>query len=355
MQPPVEPMLAKLAEQLPEGDYLYEPKWYGFRAIVFRGPDDVYIQSRDSRPLDRYFPELHDTLIARLPKHCVLDGEIVIATPQGLDFDALQLRLHPAASRVEKLARETPSSFVAFDALSIGSRSLMSQPQSERRAALEKLLGKVKPPVYLTPVTRDRAVALDWLTRFEGAGLDGVIAKLASGTYAPGKRAMIKVKHARTAECVVAGFRWYKGGQDAVGSLLLGLYDDQGVLQHVGVTSSFTMAIREQLVKELAPLRKKALEDHPWRDWAGAGAESSRMPGAQSRWSSGKDLSWEPLRIERVCEVKYDHMQGDRFRHAAIFLRWRPDKRPRDCRYDQLEVTRPYELERIFSSGSSGS
>lgn len=348
-------MLAKLAEQLPDGDYLYEPKWDGFRALVFRGADDVYIQSRDSRPLDRYFPELHDTLIARLPKHCVLDGEIVIATPHGLDFDALQLRLHPAASRVEKLASATPSSFVAFDALSIGSRSLMSQPQSERRAALEELLGKVKPPVHLTPVTRDRAVALDWLTRFEGAGLDGVIAKPASGTYVPGKRAMIKVKHARTAECVVAGFRWYKGGQDAVGSLLLGLYDDQGVLQHVGVTSSFTMARREQLVTELAPLRKKAREDHPWRDWAGAGAESSRMPGAQSRWSSGKDLSWEPLRIERVCEVKYDHMQGDRFRHAAIFLRWRPDKLPRDCRYDQLEVTQPYELERIFSSGSSGS
>jgi ATP-dependent DNA ligase len=355
VQPPIEPMLAKLAVQLPDGDYLYEPKWDGFRAIVFRSPDDVYIQSRDSRPLDRYFPELHDTLIERLPKPCVLDGEIVIATGQGLDFDALQLRLHPAASRVEKLAKQTPASFVAFDVLSIGNEDLMNAPQSQRRAALEKLLGKVRPPVHLTPVTRDRTLALDWLTRFEGAGLDGVIAKLASGTYLPGKRAMIKVKHARTAECVVAGFRWYKGGQDAVGSLLLGLYDDEGVLQHVGVTSSFTMAMREQLVKELAPLRKKALEDHPWRDWAGAGAESSRMPGAQSRWSSGKDLSWEPLRIERVCEVKYDHMQGDRFRHAAIFLRWRPDKPPRDCRYDQLEVTRPYELERIFSSGSSGS
>jgi ATP-dependent DNA ligase len=355
MQPPVEPMLAKLAEQLPDGDYLYEPKWDGFRAIVFRSADDVYIQSRDSRPLDRYFPELHDTLIARLPPGCVIDGEIVIVTAQGLDFDALQLRLHPAASRVEKLAKQTPTSFVAFDALEIGQRSLMAVPQSERRAALEKLLAKVKPPVHLTPVTRDRSVALDWLTRFEGAGLDGVIAKPESGTYLPGKRAMIKVKHARTAECVVAGFRWYKSGQDAVGSLLLGLYDDHGVLQHVGVTSSFTMEKRKQLVKELEPLRKRAMDDHPWRDWAGAAGESSRMPGAQSRWSSGKDLSWEPLRIERVCEVKYDHMQGDRFRHAAIFLRWRPDKQPRDCRYDQLEVTKPYELERIFSSGSSGS
>jgi ATP-dependent DNA ligase len=353
--PPVEPMLAKLAEQLPDGEYLYEPKWDGFRAIVFRSKDGVFIQSRDSRPLDRYFPDLHDALLDRLPKECVLDGEIVVATAHGLDFDTLQLRLHPAASRVEKLAKQTPASFVAFDVLAIGDRNLMDTPQAERRAALEKLLAKVKPPVHITPVTSDRTVALDWLTRFEGAGLDGVIAKLRSGKYLPGKRAMVKVKHARTAECVVAGFRWYKTGKDTVGSLLLGLYDESGVLQHVGVTSSFTMAMRKQLVQELAPLRKNAMDGHPWREWAGAAAESSRMPGAQSRWSSGKDLSWEPLRIERVCEVKYDHMQGDRFRHAAIFLRWRPDKRPQDCRYDQLEVTKPYELERIFSSGSSGS
>jgi ATP-dependent DNA ligase len=348
-------MLAKLADELPVGDYIYEPKWDGFRAIVFRGKNDLYLQSRDSRPLDRYFPELHDALLQRLPPECVVDGEIVIATEHGLDFDALQLRLHPAASRVEKLARETPSSFVAFDVLSIGARKLMDMPQAARRAALEELLDGVQPPVYVTPVTRDRSAALDWLTRFEGAGLDGVIAKPESGVYAPGKRAMIKVKHARTAECVVAGFRWHKSGKDAVGSLLLGLYDDSGVLQHVGVTSSFTMTMRRQLVKELAPLRENAMSDHPWREWAGAAAESSRMPGAQSRWSAGKDLSWEPLRIERVCEVKYDHMQGDRFRHAAIFLRWRPDKQPKDCRYDQLEVTKPYELERIFSSGSSGS
>ena len=353
--PPVEPMLAKIAEELPEGDLLYEPKWDGFRAIVFRGEADLYIQSRDSRPLDRYFPELHDTLLARLPKDCVVDGEIVIVTEHGLDFDVLQLRLHPAASRVAKLAKETPSSFVAFDLLAVDGRSLMDEPQAARRVALEKLLGKVKPPVHLTPVTRDRALALDWLTRFEGAGLDGVIAKPVSSTYQPGKRAMLKIKHARTAECVVAGFRWHKSGDDVVGSLLLGLYDDKGMLQHVGVTSSFTMAVRKQLAKELAPLRKNAMEDHPWQEWAGAAAESSRMPGGQSRWSAGKDLSWEPLRIERVCEVKYDHMQGDRFRHAAIFLRWRPDKRPQDCRYDQLEVTKPYELEKIFSSGSSGS
>ena len=356
LKPPIEPMLAKLADELPPGgSYLYEPKWDGFRAIVFRGSDDVYIQSRDCRPLDRYFPELHDSLLARLPKNCVVDGEIVIATGQGLDFDALQLRLHPAESRVAKLARETPSSFVAFDLLASGKRNLLSAPQAERRDLLEKLLRSVKPPVYLTPVTREREIALDWLTRFEGAGLDGVIAKPESSAYLPGKRAMLKVKHARSAECVVAGFRWHKTGKDVVGSLLLGLYDDAGVLQHVGVTSAFAMAQRKQLATELAPLRENAMQDHPWRDWAGAAAESSRMPGAQSRWSAGKDLSWEPLRLERVCEVKYDHMQGDRFRHAAIFLRWRPDKRPEDCRYDQLEVTRPYELERIFSSGSKAS
>jgi ATP-dependent DNA ligase len=349
--PPVEPMLAKLADDLPpQGAYLYEPKWDGFRAIVFRGADDVYIQSRDSRPLDRYFPELHDALLERLPGNCVVDGEIVIATAKGLDFDALQLRLHPAASRVEKLAKETPSAFVAFDLLAAGKRNLMAAPQAERRAELENLLADVEPPVFLTPATRDRKIAVDWLKRFEGAGLDGVIAKPEAAPYQPGKRAMIKVKHARTAECVVAGFRWHKSGKDALGSLLLGLYDDGGVLQHVGVTSAFTMATRKQLVKELEPLRKHAMKDHPWKEWAGAAAEASRMPGAQSRWSAGKDLSWEPLRIERVCEVKYDHMQGDRFRHAAQFLRWRPDKRPQDCRYDQLEITKPYELARIFSA-----
>jgi ATP-dependent DNA ligase len=350
--PPVEPMLAKLGDELPEGPYLYEPKWDGFRAIVFRGEDDVWVQSRDSRPLDRYFPELHRALLEGLPKNCAVDGEIVIATARGLDFNALQLRLHPAASRVEKLATETPSSFIAFDVLGARGRSFMADPQSARRVALEKLLGKVRAPLHITPFTRDRAIALDWLARFEGAGLDGVIAKPESGTYLPGKRAMIKVKHVRTADCVVAGFRWHKSGKDAVGSLLLGLYDDGGALQHVGVASSFTMAMRKQLAKELHPLRKEAMSGHPWREWAGAAAKSNRMPGGQSRWSAGKDLSWELLRIERVCEVKYDHMQGNRFRHATFFLRWRPDKRPRDCGYDQLEVTQPYELEKIFSQGS---
>ena len=349
-------MLAKLAEELPAGgEYLFEPKWDGFRALAFKGERDVFIQSRDSRPLDRYFPELHDALLERLPPGCVLDGEIVIATPRGLDFDALQLRLHPAASRVTKLAKETPSSFVAFDALAVDGRNLMGEPQRARRMTLERLLGRGKPPVYVTPMTRDRDQAAHWLEHFEGAGLDGVIAKPAGLTYQPGKRVMIKVKHARTADCVVAGFRWHKSGADAVGSLLLGLYDDAGVLQHVGVTSSFTMTMRKQLAKELAPLRQDAIRDHPWREWAGAAAESNRMPGGQSRWSAGKDLSWEPLRPERVCEVKYDHLQGDRFRHAATFLRWRPDKPPEDCRYDQLEVTKPYELESVFSSGSNGS
>jgi len=353
IKPPIKPMLAQLSEELPEGEYLYEPKWDGFRAIVFRGKDDVYIQSRDERPLNRYFPELHAALLKQLPRQCVVDGEIVIAGAKGIEFDALQLRLHPAASRVARLAKETPSSFVVFDVLAVEKDNLMSAPQASRRAALEKLLARSQPPVHLTPATRDRSVALDWLARFEGAGLDGVVAKAAAGLYLPGKRAMIKVKHVRTADCVVAGFRWYKSGKDAVGSLLLGLYDEEGVLQHAGVTSSFTMSVRQQLVKLLAPLRKHASDKHPWRELSGDAAGSSRKPGAQSRWSQGKDLSWEPLRIDRVCEVKYDHMQGDRFRHATQFLRWRPDKRPRDCRYDQLEVAKPYELERIFSSDSN--
>jgi ATP-dependent DNA ligase len=264
----------------------------------------------------------------------------------------LQLRLHPAASRVAKLSKETPSSFVAFDVLAADGRDVRDAPQSERRALLEKTLATVKPPIHLTPVTRDPAVASDWLKHFEGAGLDGVIAKSESGVYEPGKRSMIKIKHARTADCVVAGFRWHKNGKDRlIGSLLLGLYDDRGKLHHVGVTSSFTMARRRELAMELEPLREHAVEHHPWREWAeAAGHELTRMPGGQSRWSAGKDLSWEPLRIERVCEVKYDHLQGDRFRHATTFLRWRSDKQPKDCRYDQLEVTTPYELQKVFGA-----
>ena len=361
MQPPIEPMLARLVDEIPDaGGFLFEPKWDGFRSIVFRSADDVYIQSRDLKPLDRYFPELHAALLERLPAGCVVDGEIVIATEAGLDFDALQLRLHPAASRVEKLAKASPSSFVAFDLLAEGSQSIMHLPQRERRARLEQILGTVAPPVYLTPVTRDRKTAVEWLKRFEGAGLDGVIAKPEMLEYQPGKRSMFKIKHARTADCVVAGFRWHKSGGGLIGSLLLGLFDDKGMLHHVGVTSSFTMKRRKELAEELEPLRKNALADHPWKAWArlredasaGQAAEipMQRMPGGYSRWSAGKDLSWEPVRAERVCEVKYDHMQGDRFRHAATFLRWRDDKSPKDCTYAQLDVIPAFELSAIFGA-----
>jgi ATP-dependent DNA ligase len=350
IEPPIEPMLAKLATELPEGDgWLFEPKWDGFRAIVFRDGDRVYTQSRDLKPLDRYFPELEALFRKSLPERCVVDGEIVIVGKRGLDFDALQMRLHPAASRVKKLAAETPAAFVAFDLLAEDGLDLRSRPQSERRQRLEKALEGAAEGVYLTPCRRERAVAQEWFHRFEGAGLDGVVAKHETTPYQPGKRAMVKVKHVRSADCVVAGFRWHKHGPGTLlGSLLLGLYDDAGALHHVGVTSSFPMAERRRLVQELAPLRKGALDSHPWRHWAEMGNGTQRMPGGQSRWSAGKDLSWEPLRVERVCEVKYDHLQGDRFRHAAVFLRWRTDKQPRDCRYDQLEVTPPAELEEIF-------
>jgi ATP-dependent DNA ligase len=353
IDPPVEPMLARISEALPpEGDYLYEPKWDGFRAIVFRGGGEVFIQSRDLKPLDRYFPEVHEFCLAHLPDGCVVDGEIVIASPGGLDFDALQMRLHPAASRVAKLARETPCQFVAFDLLAVDGRDIRSEPQEARRARLESLFATTAPPLHVTPVTRDRAVAAEWLERFEGAGLDGVVAKLAASEYEPGKRAMLKIKHVRTADCVVAGFRWHKSGRDAIGSLLLGLYERNGRLQHVGVTSAFTMARRKELALELEPLRTNALDQHPWREWAVAEEHAhGRMPGGQSRWSAGKDLSWEPLRVEQVCEVKYDHLQGNRFRHATVFLRWRFDKAPADCTYDQLEVTAPYELEKVFGAG----
>jgi ATP-dependent DNA ligase len=346
-------MLSKVAEEIPRsGDFLFEPKWDGFRAIVFRGGGDVYIQSRDLKPLDRYFPELHEGLVAALPDECVVDGEIVIASSRGLDFDLLQLRLHPAASRAAKLAKETPAEFVAFDLIAAGGNDLRATPFEKRRQQLEKLLTKTISPVHLTPMTRDRDVAVDWLQRFEGAGLDGVMAKPGKGLYEPGRRVMFKIKHSRTADCAVAGFRWHKTGPGTlIGSLLLGLYDQRGKLQHVGVTSAFSMQQRKELVALLEPVRRNAMQDHPWREWADAAGEMPRMPGGQSRWSAGKDLSWEPVRIERVCEVKYDHMQGDRFRHAAIFQRWRDDKDPKDCTYDQLEITTPYELEKIFAAG----
>jgi ATP-dependent DNA ligase len=354
--PPVEPMLARLATELPEGPgWLFEPKWDGFRALVFRDGDEVYIQSRDLKPLDRYFPELADPLRHALPPLCVLDGEIVIAQDGALDFEALLLRIHPAASRVAMLAERSPASYVAFDLLAIGDESLIGVDQAERRSRLEAALGSAPAPVHLTPMTRDRAMAQDWFARFEGAGLDGVVAKDASAVYEPGKRRMLKIKHARTADCVVAGFRWHKNGPEThVGSLILGLFDEHGTLHHVGVTSSFSWELRAELAEELAPLRVDALADHPWREWAGEpGADqvAHRTPGAGSRWDRGRDLSWQPLRLERVCEVAYDHLQGDRFRHATTFRRWRPDRTPADCRFDQLEVTAPYELERIFGAG----
>lgn len=352
IEPPVAPMLAKLANALPDGDgWMFEPKWDGFRAMVFRAGDRIYTQSRDLRPLDRYFPELEASFRTGLPDRCVVDGEIVIAGAAGLDFDALQLRLHPAASRVQKLAAQTPAAFVAFDLLADGDDDLRTRPQSERRRRLERAVRDGAGDVHVTPCSRDPAIAQEWFHRFEGAGLDGVVAKHESLVYQPGKRAMVKVKHARTADCVVAGFRWHKEGPGTlVGSLLLGLYDDAGGLHHVGVTSSFSMALRRTLAEQLAPLQRDAQAAHPWRSWADQSQAGVRMPGGQSRWSGGKDLSWEPLRIERVCEVQYDHLQGDRFRHAAIFQRWRPDKAPADCRYDQLDVIAPAELTAIFGA-----
>jgi ATP-dependent DNA ligase len=355
-EPPVEPMLAKASSGLPTDEgWLFEPKWDGFRALVFRDGDELYIQSRDLKPLDRYFPELAEPLKANLPERCVLDGEVVIAGDGALQFEALLLRIHPAASRVKMLAEESPASFVAWDLLALGDEDLRAVPQDERRARLEQALAGAQAPIHLTPATRDRSLAADWFDRFEGAGLDGVVAKRLDGAYQPGKRAMLKIKHERTADCVVAGFRWHKNGPGThVGSLLLGLFDDEGNLHHVGVTSSFTWERRATLLEELEPLRANAIDGHPWGEWAewasaaAADASGQRLPGATSRWNRGKDLSWEPLRAERVVEVAYDHLQGDRFRHGTTFRRWRPDKPPEACRYDQLETTAPFELARIF-------
>jgi ATP-dependent DNA ligase len=350
-------MLAKRVGELPaDGDWMFEPKWDGFRALVFRDGDEILIQSRDEKPLNRYFPELLDPLRSALPTRCVLDGEIVIVKDNGLDFDALQLRLHPAASRVKHLSQQTPSSVVFFDLLCRDDRDLRGEPFEIRRRELESLIASAPPPIHLTPATTDRSVAADWFRRFEGAGLDGVIAKPTTGTYEPNKRVMLKVKHERDCDCVVAGFRWYKkGDRTLIGSLLLGLFDEAGALQHVGVCASFSAAKRKELAEFLEPYRKDALTDHPWRAWAEAEAETDdgvkRMPGGQSRWSQGKDLSWEPLRPELVVEVAYEHMQGSRFRHMSQFRRWRTDKKPSDCTYAQLEVVPPQELEEIFPHG----
>ena len=354
--PPLAPMLSSAAGSLPEGHgWQFEPKWDGFRTLVFRDGAEILLQSRDEKAMNRYFPELVAPLAAALPARCVLDGEIVIVGSAGLDFESLLLRIHPAESRVKLLAAQTPASFVAWDLLALDDEDLRETSLAVRRERLEKVLARAVPPVHLSPATRDRAVALDWFRRFEGAGLDGVMAKRLDEPYRAGERTMIKVKHTRTADCVVAGFRWHKNGAGTmVGSLLLGLYDDDGTLHHVGVTAAFTNAVRRELVAELAPLREKALEGHPWRGWAEAqekaAAKGQRLPGSTTRWNRGKDLSWEPLKPERVCEVAYDHMQGTRFRHAAHFVRWRPDKRPQECRYDQLEVTPAYELERVFGA-----
>lgn len=348
--PPLAPMLAKPVSGIPEGDYLYEPKWDGFRCILFRDGDEVELGSRNERPLTRYFPEVVIAAREMLPTRCVLDAEIIVARDGQLDFDALQQRIHPAASRVKLLSEQTPALVVAFDLLALGDDSLIERPFADRRAALEAALGDLQGPIHLTPATRDAALARDWFERFEGAGLDGLIAKPLADVYQPNVRSMTKVKHSRTADCVVAGFRWHKTG-DVVGSLLLGLYNDAGGLQHVGVAGSFTMARRRELVDELAPYRAEDLAEHPWGAWQQARAQAAdRLPGAVSRWNAKKDLSFVALRPELVCEVGYDAMQGARFRHTARFRHWRPDRDPRSCDYDQLELPVRYELSDVLSA-----
>ncbi|MEV0764165.1 ATP-dependent DNA ligase [Nocardia sp. NPDC050435] len=351
VMPPVKPMLSKSAPSVPPGPGLsYEPKWDGFRCIVFRDGDEVELGSRNDRPLTRYFPEVAELLKQALPDKCVVDGEIVVVTEEGLDFDTLQNRLHPAASRVAKLAVETPASFVAFDLLALGDKDLTEEPFTERRRLLETILDTEPARVHLTPITQDPAVALDWFTRFEGAGFDGVMVKANDEPYLQDKRVMLKVKHERTADCVVAGFRWHKDGE-GVGSLLLGLFDEEGTLHHVGVASSFTKARRAELVDELKPLRENALEHHPWRAWADMAAQAKadgKMPGGVSRWTGGKDLSWEALRTELVAEVRYEHVQSGRLRHGGRLVRFRTDRTPESCTYAQLEEVAPAELSAIF-------
>lgn len=347
VMPPVRPMLAKSVDAIPP-DASYEPKWDGFRSICFRDGAEVEFGSRNERPMTRYFPELVAAAIAALPPRCVIDGEIVVATDHGLDFEALQQRIHPAASRVNMLAEQTPAAFIAFDLLALGDDDYTERPFTERRAALTEALAGSGPSFHLTPVTTDLATAHRWFDEFEGAGLDGVIAKPLDLTYQPDKRVMFKIKHTRTADCVVAGYRVHKSGADAVGSLLLGLYKDDGTLASVGVIGAFPMATRRQLFSELQPL-VTTFEDHPW-NWA-AHMAGDRAPRRNegSRWNAGKDLSFVPLRPERVVEVRYDHMEGERFRHTAQFNRWRPDRDPRSCTYDQLEVPVKFRLDDIVA------
>jgi ATP-dependent DNA ligase len=349
VMPPVAPMLARSVPRIPDLGHT-EPKWDGFRTIVFRDGGEVELGSRNERPMTRYFPELAEAVKANTPPRCVLDGEIVVVSASGdrLDFDALQQRIHPAASRVRLLAARTPASLVAFDLLALDAEDLMAVPFARRRALLAEALAEAAAPVHLTPATDDLDQAREWFDAFEGAGLDGVVAKPLDGTYQPGKRAMFKIKHERTADCVVAGFRWHKAG-GVVGSLLLGLYAPDGRLQHVGVAASFSMARRRSLLDELAPYRDVGLGEHPWRDWADAEAHADRrMPGAVSRWNAGKDLSFVPLRPELVVEVAYDHLEGNRFRHTAQFRRWRPDRDPSSCGYDQLEEPVTFDLSRLL-------
>lgn len=346
--PPVSPMLAKAVPEIPDLGHT-EPKWDGFRTIVFRDGDEVVLGSRNEKPMTRYFPELVESLKANIPERCVLDGEIIVVAGDRLDFEALQQRIHPAESRVRLLADQTPASFVAFDILALGDEDLMRTPFGERRARLVAALAGAEAPVHVTPATADLAEAQEWFRQFEGAGLDGVVAKPVDGLYQPDKRTMFKVKHARTADCVVAGFRWHKSG-DVVGSLLLGLWTDDGRLQHVGVAASFPMARRRSLLDELAPYRDDDLSDHPWASWADQSAHADkRMPGAVSRWNAKKDLSFVPLRPELVVEVAYDHMEGDRFRHTAQFRRWRTDRDPRTCTYEQLEEPVRFRLSEILT------
>lgn len=354
LAPPIAPMLAKLSDEIPEGEgWLYEPKWDGFRCIVFRDGDSLELASRNERPFTRYFPELLAPLLRDLPDRCVVDGEIVMpaADDRGLDFDALLQRIHPAESRVRRLSVETPASFVAFDLLALGDDSLLDRPLAERVALLNSSLVAAERPIHLCPQTLDPAVAHRWFTEFEGAGLDGVIAKRLGDPYTPDKRTLVKVKHRRTADCVIAGYRVHKDG-NGVGSLLLGLHDDDGVLHHVGVAASFTAKRRAELLAELEPLTHDAIEAHPWREWAqhmAAAEAEQRMPGGGSRWNAGKDLSWVPLRIERVAEVTFGQLQEGRFRHGSTFVRWRPDREPASCTYDQLEVAEPVPFARLVA------
>ncbi|MBD2894755.1 DNA ligase C [Actinomadura sp. RB99] len=349
ISPPLPPMLAKAVKTMPQGDLLYEPKWDGFRCIVFRDGDEVELSSRGEKPLTRYFPEVVEAVKRELPERCVVDGEIVVPRGTRLDFDTLQQRIHPAASRIKLLSEETPASFIAFDLLALGDESLMETPLGERRRRLVETLAGAKAPIHVTPASDSYELALRWFEEFEGAGLDGVIAKPRDTEYQPDKRVLFKVKHERTCDCVVAGFRWHKSGP-IVGSLLLGLYNSEGNLQHVGVAASFTMKRRAELVEELQPYRMEDLAGHPWAEWARQDeATADRMPGAVSRWTGKKDLSWVALRPELVVEVAYEAMEGSRFRHTARFRNWRPDRTPRSCTYEQLEVPVAYDLDDILS------